>query len=88
LAATLLAFGLIGCADQSSPKNPDTAQSTTCDYGFLCGTYLDRNSDGSVSPSEWDAAYKQMDTNGDGQVSQSEFEAAGGGWSHSGGGRR
>lgn len=74
---------LAGCAGQGG--NPNTADSANCDHGFLCGAYVDGDGDGTISPTEWNAAYQRADANGDGQVSQGEFEAAGGNWAGRGG---
>ena len=53
--------------------------------GFLCGSYVDGDGDGNVSPGEWNNAFRGADTNGDGQLSQGEFQGGGGNWG--GGGR-
>jgi EF hand len=80
------AAGLLGLAACAGPGgSPDTADSATCDHGFLCGSYVDGDGDGNVSPGEWDQAFRAADTDGDGQLSQGEFERGGGNWG--GGGR-
>ena len=76
---------LAGCAGPGG--NPDTADSANCDQGYLCGAYVDGDGDGTVSPVEWNEAYRQADSNGDGQLSQGEFAAAGGSWGGGRGGR-
>src|SRR4051794_16118508 len=81
LATAGAMLGLAACANTGGPVA--TAQSAQCDNGMLCGDSLDKDKDGTISQSEWSAAYQSMDTNGDGVVSQSELEAASG---HSGGG--
>jgi EF hand len=64
LGLTLLTSG---CADNSSKPmsspNPLFGNS-------------DINGDNTLTPDEWDRAYKGMDTNGDGVVSLDEFNAA------------
>ncbi len=74
---------LAACAGPGG--NPDTADSATCDHGFLCGADVDDDGDGNISPGEWNDAFRAADANGDGQLSQGEFQAAGGNWG--GGGR-
>ena len=75
------AAGLFALAACSGPGgNPDTADSATCDHGFLCGSYVDGDGNGNVSQDEWDNAFHAADTNGDGQLSQGEFQAGGGNW--------
>lgn len=81
--ATLLA--LAGCAGPGG--NPDTADSATCDHGFLCGSYVDGDGNGNVSQDEWDNAFRAADTNGDGRLSQGEFQGGGGNWGGGRGGR-
>jgi EF hand len=81
--AALLAFA--GCSGAGG--NPDTADSATCDHGFLCGSYVDGDGDGNVSQGEWDNAFHAADTNGDGQLSQGEFQGGGGNWGGGRGGR-
>jgi hypothetical protein len=76
---------LAACAGPGG--NPDTADSANCDHGFLCGADVDGDGDGTISPTEWNAAYQRADANGDGQVSQGEFQAAGGNWGGGRGGR-
>ena len=68
--------GLLGCASTSG--NPDTADSTNCDNGFLCGTYLDGDGDGSITQEEWNRSYRAADPKGDGALSVAEFHGAGG----------
>jgi EF hand len=74
--ALMLGSGLLGCASTSG--NPNTADSTNCDNGFLCGTYLDGDGDGSITQEEWNRGYRAADTNGDGALSAAEFTGAGG----------
>jgi hypothetical protein len=83
IGAIVACLGLAACAGGSG--NPDTAQSATCDNGFLCGTYLDKDTDGGITPAEWSEGFKAADTNGDGQLSQGEFQAGGGNWGGGGG---
>ena len=52
-AAGLGLLVLAGCAGPGG--NPDTADSAQCDHGFLCGSYVDGDGDGSVSQDEWDS---------------------------------
>jgi hypothetical protein len=76
----LAAAGLLGLAACAGPGgNPDTADSARCDRGFLCGADADGDGDGSVSPVEWNQAFRAADTDGDGQLSQGEFSRGGGG---------
>ena len=82
-AAGLGLLVLAGCAGPGG--NPDTADSAQCDHGFLCGSYVDGDGDGSVSQDEWERSFREADADGDGQLSQGEFQAAGGNWG--GGGR-
>jgi hypothetical protein len=84
--AAFATAGLLGlCACAGPGGNPDTADSATCDHGFLCGADVDDDGDGNVSPGEWNQAFRDADTDGDGQLSQGEFE--GGGGNRGGGGR-
>jgi hypothetical protein len=83
---TLEAGVLLALAAYAGPDgNPDTADSATCDHGFLCGADVDDDDDGNVSPVEWNQAFRDADRIGDGQLSQDEFERGGGNWG--GGGR-
>ena len=66
--AALALLALAGCAGPGG--DPDTADSATCDHGFLCGSYVDGDGDGNVSQGEWDHAFRAADTDGDGQLSQ------------------
>jgi EF hand len=82
----LVAGVLLALAACAGPRgNPDTADSATCDHGFLCGADVDGDGDGNVSPVEWNEAFRAADSDGDGQLSQGEFERGGGNWG--GGGR-
>lgn len=83
LAAGVALLGLGACSATSG--NSATADSATCDHGFLCGDYVDGDHSNSISRAEWDKAFKDADTDGDGQLSQGEFRAGGGSF---GGGRR
>ena len=83
LGAMMACLGLAACAGPSG--SPNTAQSASCDDGFLCGSYLDKDTDGGITPAEWSEGFRAADTNGDGQLSQGEFQAGGGNWGGGGG---
>ena len=85
LVAGAMLLALAGCSGPGG--NPDTADSATCDHGFLCGSYVDGDGNGNVSQDEWDNAFRAADTNGDGQLSQGEFQGGGGNWGGGRGGR-
>ena len=71
-AAGLGCSSLAGCAGPGG--DPDTADSATCDHGFLCGSYVDGDGDCNVSQGEWEQSFRAADTDGDGQLSQGEFQ--------------
>ena len=78
---------LSGCAGSGGGDAGGSGGGQQCNDGSWCGSILDRDHDGLISPQEMDDAFNAADTDGNGQLSQDEFERAGGSWGGGGRGR-